>query len=103
MIISPALARGVRNNRQCSGGAARRHRLEEQQMIGRIAGTLAVGAFMLVGGHGAASAAACTDTTVGALETPGFSCDQQDKTWSNFHFDPTGGATALPTDATVAF
>ena len=34
---------------------------------------------------------------------PGFSCDQQDKTWSNFHFDPTGGATALPTDATVAF
>jgi hypothetical protein len=72
-------------------------------MIKRIAGTLAVGAAMMLGGHVAANAADCTSVTYAVASAPGFSCTQQDKIWSGFTFDGTAGESALPGDAVLSF
>jgi hypothetical protein len=57
----------------------------------------------LLGGQTAASAASCSNTTYSVISVAGFSCTQQDKIWSNFHFDGGAGQTPLPGDATVSF
>ena len=73
-------------------------------MIYRISGTLAVGAAMLLGGHVTAMAqVACTSFSYAVASAPGFSCIQQDKIWSDFHFDGVPGETALPGDAVLSF